>query len=173
MAELSQKILREWLHYNPDTGIFTWKVKRAWNAQAGSVAGTIHQEGYVLIGMTINSVERKYLAHRLAFLYMTGEMPEFVDHINRNPADNRWENLRPATKSENGGNANRRVDNTSGYTGVSWLKVNNKWVVQINHKRKKYYLGLFDCEHIAARAWNKKAIELRGEYANLNIIVEK
>lgn len=169
---LTQEYLKELLHYNSDTGIFIRKVSRAGNAQAGMVAGSIATQGYVIIGITVNGVSKLYKAHRLAFLYMEDHIPKNCDHINRVRDDNRWANLRPATHGENNRNQSKRVDNISNYTGVSWNKARRKWRAYITHKCKQYHIGLFDCKHAAARAYNTKAKELHGEFAVLNIIPE-
>ena len=95
---LSQKYLREALHYDPDTGIFTWKVATASCVKVGAEAGCVKNDGYRAIGMGGKS----YKAHRLAWLYVHGEWPkEQIDHINHIRTDNRMENLRPASGGEN------------------------------------------------------------------------
>jgi len=85
---ITQTILKELFSYNPDTGIFIRKVSIS-NQVAGTVAGS---KDYDYIRIVVN--KKRYLAHRLAFLYMLGKMPVEVDHINRNKHDNRWCNLR-------------------------------------------------------------------------------
>lgn len=95
MQELTQASLKEKLHYDPETGVFTWR-------SSGKLAGHIHIKGYCRV--KINS--RLYYAHRLIFLYMTGVWPsDQVDHINGTRGDNRWVNLREATSQQN--NMNR------------------------------------------------------------------
>lgn len=91
MAELTAGRLKELLTYDPETGVFIWRGWRSGSAVAGSVAGSLHSDGYVCIKIG----RCLYRAHRLAFLYMTGSRPiGQVDHINMNRADNRWCNLR-------------------------------------------------------------------------------
>ena len=90
-----------------------------------------------------------------------------VDHINRNGLDNRRSNLRIATRSQN--NANRKSKNvTSNYQGVCWSRRDKKWRANIQINRKKQSLGYFDSEIEAAKAYDKKAKELFGEFAILN-----
>lgn len=99
---LTQARLKSLLKYDPFTGNFWWKVNRRGTAKKNSVAGAVSTAGYRQI--KINGP--LYLSSRLAFLYMTGKWPKgYVDHINRNRADNRWENLRECTNAENQYNA--------------------------------------------------------------------
>ena len=96
-----------------------------------------------------------------------------VDHINHKGLDNRKENLRFASRGQNGANAHSRKNSTSQYLGVGWDKIAQKWRTQIQYKKKVYYLGIFICEHQAALAYNKKAKELHGEFANLNVVPQE
>lgn len=93
-----------------------------------------------------------------------------TDHENRNGLDNRRDNLRYCTKSQNAMNTEKNKDNKSGYKGVGWHKLSQKWRARITVKGKEKYLGLFDAPQEAAIIYNKKAIELFGEFARLNII---
>lgn len=82
---LTQNELKSLLHYNIDTGEFTWKVPKAWHTKVGSKAGSLNHYGYIQV--MIN--RKSYLAHRLAFLYMEGELPKAeIDHINRDRSEN-------------------------------------------------------------------------------------
>jgi hypothetical protein len=107
--------LKELLYYEPDTGWFTWRVASS-VANIGDRAGTTHGKGYRSIGIDY----KKYLEHILAWFYMTGDWPEFeIDHINRVRNDNRWLNLRDATKSENSHNSRSATRRSrTGYQGV-------------------------------------------------------
>lgn len=137
---ITQEELKEILFYEPSTGIFTWKVKRG-NIRAGQVAGSIHAQGYIPIG--ING--KIYQAHQLAVLYMTGSWPKGgVDHINRNRSDNRWKNIRELSQQGNLRNQGLSSRNTSGITGVSWIARRGKWQAQIKVDRKQIGLGLYD-----------------------------
>ena len=96
---LTQARLKELLHYDPETGAFTWRVDRTNGRRAGDLAGST-REGHITIGVE----GTQYYAHRLAVLYMTGKWPKagmHVDHINRQKADNRWCNLRVVSHSKN------------------------------------------------------------------------
>src|SRR5690606_167269 len=105
-------------------------------------------------------------AHRLAFLYMTGEMPEkVVDHINGDRSDNRWENLRCANQSQNMANVGIRSANTSGTPGVVWDKERQKWRAQLRVNGKKKNLGRFDSIEDAKATVNAAARQQWGEFA--------
>ena len=155
--ELTAEKLRELLHYDPETGIFTRKVRTSSRIKIGDVAGCLSsRDGYLRIAV----LSRDYLAHRLAWLYVYGNWPEDqIDHINRNRSDNRISNLRGVTNKQNLQNASKYSHNTSGHTGVCWHKQCSKWVAQIAHNRKHLSLGCFATieEAIAAR----KAGELK------------
>lgn len=127
--KITQAQLKEILHYCPETGVFTWIVRLGARGQVGAVAGSEHSKGYIHI--IISKVS--YKAHRLAWLYMTGEWPPSqVDHINETKADNRWENLRPATNQQNCSNKKARSDNTTGLKGLSWHKQSKSWNVKVS-----------------------------------------
>lgn len=93
-----------------------------------------------------------------------------VDHINRNSLDNRKSNLRLASSSQNAANSKRLKNSKSLYRGVSWDSRCQKWLAQIQVKRKNLFLGRFHCIKQAAKAYNSAAIEFFGEYARLNPI---
>ena len=134
---ITQTELKEKLHYEPDTGVFTRKLKSGRKKKAGSP-----QNGYVAMWVEGNL----YLAHRLAWLYEHGEFPVKglqIDHINHDRSDNRLVNLRVVTRSENLRNAGKSKNNISGATGVCWSKGANKWLVQIMVAGVSTYLGVF------------------------------
>ena len=138
LTQITQQQLKELLHYNEQTGIFTWVNSAARRVKKGDEAGYIMPIGYVLINITISGKARGYYAHRLAWLYIYGEMPKNqIDHINHDKADNRLVNLREATYAENHKNHTKRVDNTSGVTGVGFHKRDNRWraYIQVNGKK--------------------------------------
>lgn len=157
---LTAKRLRELLEYNPATGNFYWKTDLGChNKYEGLKAGGVNYHGYVRVA--IDGVS--YRANRLAWLYMTGDWPsQLIDHVNRNKADDRWENLRLATRSQNRRNAGRAINNTSGLTGVS--PAFGKWRAQISFEGKKKYLGLFTTKEAARAAYVSAAKTLFGEF---------
>ena len=143
MKNIDQAFLKTALTYEPSTGHFTWASKspHAHRIQVGDLAGRTIQNGYIQIGIK----GTYFLAHRLAFLYMTGALPDLlVDHINGNPQDNRWNNLRLVTPSQNSQNAALSRRNISGVTGVSWNSGVGKWVASIHANGKFIHLGCFD-----------------------------
>lgn len=149
---ITQARLKELLHYNPDSGLFTWiKSQR----RRGLVAGHVPTHGYRRI-----IIDRKlYYAHRLAFLYMSGSFPpEEVDHTNGKRDDNRWRNLVAVTPTENRRNLGMRYDNSSGITGVSIVQGSGKWQAHIGGK----YIGKFETLLDAASA--RKSAEISNRY---------
>ena len=162
-ATLSQEELKRQLHYDPKSGVFSWKVSRK-GVQVDSPAGNADSKKAIRI--TINY--QKYGAHRLAWLYMTGEWPpELVDHINGEPYDNRWENLRLANYCQN--NRNRRISslNTSGVKGVYWHKIARKWEARLRiPSGKKINVGTFPTIEEARDALQAARLEHHGEFAN-------
>jgi hypothetical protein len=159
---LTQEYLKSILDYDLDTGVFTWKVNKSKTAKAGDVAGWSYN-GYREI--EINN--KKYKAHRLAWLYVYGEMPKnLIDHVDGNRSNNKISNLREATYQTNSENYKTPQTNKSGVKNVSWYKNLNKWVVSISVKQTGKTIGYFDdlelAELVAIEARNK----YRGEFAN-------
>ena len=147
---LTQSKLKDILDYNPETGEWRWLKTLANRAQAGSPAGSINREGY----KTISINKKKYQSSRLAWLFMTGDWPEIeIDHIDRNKSNDKWSNLRQATRSENAINRNLCKSNTSGIKGVYWYSRTKMWMANIGVDSKLIHLGYFHTkdEAIAAR----------------------
>lgn len=161
---ITQAQLKELLSYDPETGVFTWNVSK--NAiKIGGIAGGLNSKGYWQIKINLKT----YRAHRLSWLYMTGNWPEDqIDHINRNRSDNRFVNLREATQSQNQGNSKKYKDVSSVYRGACWHKRDKKWRVQIMVNGKKKWIGYFDQEEAAAAAYDWHATKVFGEFANTN-----
>jgi len=132
---LTQAILKELFHYDPETGLFIW-IKARKKVTVGNVAGFHDERGYIRI--CIN--QKWHRAHRLAFMHMTGSVPREIDHINHIKDDNRWVNLRAANRIINNRNSSLRKDNKSGVVGVSRQRRGKPWRVEIASK----YIGCFD-----------------------------
>lgn len=154
--ELTQERLKELLHYDPDTGVFTWNVYRKSGSSRGDVAGGRSPRGYRRI--KLDGVF--YQAHKLAWLYVHGVMPAMLDHRNRVKDDNRLLNLRPATKIENGQNMSVQSRNASGVTGVTRRRSQRKWLARITYMGRLIYLGTFDTLEGAAKAYASAKVKL-------------
>ena len=151
---LTQERLKTLLEYCPDTGEFFWKIQKG-RCKSGERAGATDTYGYRVIRLD----GMLYKAHRLAWLYVHGRWPEgLLDHINRNPGDNKLANLREATQSENMHNAKRR--SRSGVPGVRWRPERDKWTAQIRVGYRTHMLGSFVSkdEAIAARRAAERAM---------------
>lgn len=132
--------VRELLHFDPETGVFTRRVRTARRTHVGDIAGCDNGHGYIFFMVD----GRAFLAHRLAWLYMTGEWPKAdIDHVNCDRADNRFCNLREATRSQNRTNARMRRADTSGFKGVSWSEHAGKYRASIKIRSKSKNLGYF------------------------------
>jgi hypothetical protein len=154
--------LKRLLNYDPITGIFTWNVRRNWKVCKGYMAGTLDKDGYISI--LVNG--KKHQAHKLAWFYHYGTIPEMgLDHRDVNPANNAINNLRLATGTQNQGNRHKMITNTSGAKGVCWDKRKKKWKAAIQKNRKVKNLGNFDTVELASTAYQKAAKEMFGEFA--------
>lgn len=162
--------VRQVLDYDPETGEFRWAVDRfkgpqrkALCARKGDLAGGFNAKGYRQISVS----GRNHGAHRLAWLLMTGEWPTHqIDHINRDPADNRWCNLRPATRSENMCNQRVRRDNRLGCPGVYLHR--GRFIAQIGKGGRQYNIGSFGSVGEAMVARQAAERLLHGEFARSN-----
>jgi len=129
----------------------------------GSLAGTIHAKGYIHI-----QYKRKiYKAHRLIYLMFYGYLPNIVDHIDGNTANNHPDNLRSATLSGNAQNAKIRRDNISGFKNVCWHKRLNKWGVSLAVSGKLRHFGYFDDLELAAFVASEVRDKYHGEFARM------
>jgi hypothetical protein len=158
---LTQTTLKEYLSYSPETGIFT-RIKSSRKTRVGEIAGSLMTTGYI----TIRVMSLAYQAHRLAFLYMLGEIPEYVDHIDGNRANNKWDNLRPATSQQNGYNAKVRSDTTTGVKGIS--DRNRYYQASINIPGRRvlncFRKDKYDSDDLAKKAAENWLISMREVY---------
>lgn len=162
------------LSYNPENGVFLWRTRPRehfrslhefvrWNNRyAGKMAGSADTKGHLQI--TIN--DQRYAAHRLAWVYMTGEWPDLeIDHANGQKSDNSWLNLRQATMSQNMTNRPPPRTSKSGLKGVRLDVATGKWTAMIIIRKQ---LGSFDTREAAADAYDQAASKIHGEFAWLN-----
>ena len=150
--------LNELLAYDPETGVFTWRVSRG-RVSVGSPAGSVANHGYLTI--RIDGV--LWYAHRIAWKMATGSEPvETIDHIDRDRSNNKISNLREATKQEQMQNVSSW--GSSKYLGVGWNKGCSKWQARI----RGAHIGVFDNERDAAIAYDVAAAKEYGVFANLN-----
>jgi len=170
MYPLTQDKLKQIIIYNAETGVFTWRAVsgRRGGIRAGDVAGWLDSDtGYWKISIG----NKNHLAHRLAWLYMTGIWPEQqIDHCDLNRANNIWTNLRLSTQTLNNANTGKRADNTSGFKGVSRSR-DRCWWAQISKAGKHHNLGYFSTREAAAQAYDRAALELFGDFARTNGLV--
>jgi hypothetical protein len=154
--------LKACLHYDPDTGLFT----RLWPTNhKGRVTGWGHYNGYLMI--TIDKED--YFSHRLAYLYMTAsEPPVFVDHIDRDKRNNRWDNLRPADRASNAANSKLPKNSTSGLKGAQKSRYHHRWRSSIRENGRTIYLGMFDTAEEAHAAYRRAAERIHGNYARMS-----
>lgn len=157
----SLELLNTLFDYNPETGEFIRKIAVGSRGLKGSVAGSINGIGYLRI--RIKSFE--YLGHRLAYYMFYKNIPDCIDHIDRNPSNNAILNLRPATQLQNSQNSSVRKDNTSGFKGVRFNKQSCKWFAQIFLNKKQTYLGCRNTPEEAYKLYKAAAVQHFGEFA--------
>jgi hypothetical protein len=160
--DLTAAFVRKILFYDPATGVFTWRVRVSHNTRAGDVAGYTKPGNHGYFVITVKNKVR--LAHRLAWLYMTGKHPKhMIDHVDSDKTNNKWENLREATHAQN--NCNSKVRAKSGAKGVQ--QHYNKWTAKITVDSRPRYLGLFETKELAAAAYAAAAKKYHGEFARI------
>lgn len=178
MEILEPDLLRKLLLYKPETGKLFWLPRGneffnldrdciAWNARfANREAFTAGDRLGYKAG---NILSKRYLAHRVIWAMQTGaHAVSDIDHIDRDPTNNKWSNLRLATRSENQANRASSRNSTSKYLGVYWHKRDKRWEASIQRAGVRARLGYFHCEIEAARRYDIAAMEVHGSFANLN-----
>lgn len=155
-----------YLAYEPDTGLLRWKVTLCSTAIAGDVAGTKTKKGYIQI--QING--RRYYAHRIVWIITHGEIPEGyeIDHIDLDKTNNKLQNLRLVTKSQNLSNRGKQKNNKTGVKGVSVCTQTGLFKARVMLNRKEYFCGRFKTLEEAKEAVIAKRNELHGEFAKHN-----
>lgn len=157
----SADVLHQILRHEPEDGLLFWKRRpdhffgsegsaKSWNKQfAGKQAFTSRDSNGYYRGGIFGTV---YRAHRVIWALVHGCDPEYIDHINGDPSDNRIDNLRSVSASENAMNCRKPKTNTSGYHGVHWNEANQKWLATMTVRGRSIYLGSFESKKDAARA---------------------
>lgn len=158
--EVTQELLHELFEYKD--GVLYWKVSRTPKIKIGDSAGTLYKTGYLYTWIK----NKQYRNHRLIFLMHHGFLPKYIDHVDNNPLNNRIENLREATKSQNGYNQKLNKKNTSGIKGVCWCKTKKRWKVQIWVEGKNKHLGYYDSIEVAKQVVQEARLKYHGAYAN-------
>ena len=162
---ITQQQLKSLFYYDKLNGIFIC-IKPVGKLKQGNIVGNKNHDGYVRLKINYKS----YQLHRLAWLYVYGEFPKNeIDHINGIRYDNRIENLREATSSENARNKNASPRNTSNFKGVTYHKKSNKWQAQASHNNKAHYLGLFESKEMAYKEYCNFVKNNHGDFAYKNL----
>lgn len=162
---ITQEEVRRLFHYDPDTGVLTWRGPPNNRIKAGAEAGCIKTDlsGKKYRYVTVN--RKGYRVHRLIWLYVRGYFPEEVDHQDGNGIHNEWLNLRETDRKGNSRNLRKCSVNKSGHTGVDWHKLHKKWHAGIRVNSVRKHLGYFDDINEAIKARKQAEIE-HGFHAN-------
>ncbi|MCK1783035.1 HNH endonuclease [Pseudomonas sp. TNT11] len=159
-SEQHTRLLKEKIAYDPETGLFTWKVDHC-RRKTGEVAGSIKPDGYVYLKLH----GQTYGAHRVAWMLITGLWPEGpIDHRDGDRSNNRQTNLRSATRAQN--NANVPGRGASGLKGVCYSKADRKWKAQLCINGKQTCLGYFHTPEQAHAAYQSAANQHQGEFSH-------
>jgi hypothetical protein len=173
----SQAYLQECFAYDPATGEVRWKVRprhhfktgqsqaRANTLFAGTVAGCVHKVRSSRLVREVGVDGKFYYLSRIIVKLMTGVDADEVDHIDGNPLNNVWSNLRPCAQIKNAKNRKLNVTNTSGYKGVTFNRKLGRHVARIQHDGKRLFLGVFDTPEEASAAYQEAAFALHGEFS--------
>ena len=164
--EISIERLHEVFLISPDTGFVIWRSSPAKCVKIGSLVGVKRPTGHLFV-----QIDGKAIAlHRIVWAMHYGSWPDgMIDHINRNPEDNRICNLRTASKSQNAANIDKPyTNNKTGYKGVSFCKQTNKYRASISFERKWHHLGLFETPELAHSAYILASSKYNGEYSPFN-----
>lgn len=161
---LTAERLRELLSYDPETGEFRWR-EIPWQSKRAQAGCLDKSTGYIRIGIS----GTRYWAHRLAWLYVTGEWPvRQVDHRNLVRSDNRFNNLRQADISQQRANMSKRKDNTSGHRGVYLIPSTGMWLAKMMWRGRRIHLGHFTTIDGAIAARRAANVQHFGEFAPEN-----
>lgn len=159
--DLTHDRLLEALSYDPETGVFRWRIRAAKNTHIGAVAGRVRPDKYCAIRLD----NRSYYSHRLAWFYSYKTWPvRLLDHKNCDPGDNRLENLREADHSRNKANRAAPSNNTSGCKGVDWVPKLKRWRVRVQADGVPYHVGVYKTFEAAVDAHRVATLRYQGEF---------
>jgi hypothetical protein len=159
---VTQNRLKELLYYHPESGDFVWLEKPSQSVKAGTQAGCLRSDGYVVV--TVEG--ERFAAHRLAIFYVTGDWPaEEVDHEDTVKHHNWWANLRPASHSQNPANRGAYSNRNTKIKNVRWYPNYAKYVVDVGYLGRRHHVGYFGTVEEAIAARDAKTAELHGEFA--------
>jgi hypothetical protein len=156
LIELQKKLITDFEY--KDGGLY-WRENKC-RRNMSKPAGNPHKNY-----LSLNYKNHTYTVHRLIFLYHHGYLPPILDHIDGNPMNNRIENLRPATKNQNGYNMKIRSNNTTGYKGVYWRNREQRYLAACSVEGKKIELGYFKILEDAVKAVKEFREKHHGEFA--------
>jgi len=157
---LTREYLRKILYYNELTGNFIWRVHVSDRTPVGTIAGTNRSNKCIIITIDL----KKYRAHRLAWLYMTGDWPKKnIDHKDRNPLNNAWVNLREATVQQNCFNCGIRSHSKTGFKGVH-REITGRYSANATINGKRHYIGVFDTPEEAHEAFKTFIKPIHGDF---------
>ena len=164
MTNLDQAEVRRLFAYDPETGAFTWRVRRSNKIAVGQEAGGVNTHGHRRVGIGSS----KHYVHRLIWLYVYGCWPaREIDHVNTHPSDNRLCNLREATRRQGLHNTSRRRDNRAGIKGVRWSQRHQRWVAKLNRPDGSVFQRRLRSKEAAAAAYAQEAARQFGEFARV------
>jgi len=164
---INQEFVKEYFKYDDGLLLLRKKYSRRCGVSLDTKVGSLSAAGYLRVSIDY----RKYSIHRLIFLYHHGFLPEKIDHIDQNKTNNKIENLREASQSENLTNRGLNKTNTTGYKGVSFVHKTNKYIAHICKDNIKEHLGTFNTAKEAAEAYDKRAEEIHGKFVYNNATI--
>ena len=153
---LSQETLKSQVRYDPISGEF-YRIARpkGSNAPLGLIATKPTDQGYIRIRI----FGKKYMAHRLAYLYMMGEWPDQIDHQDRNRSNNKWGNLTNSSDKLNRKNTSLRKRNNTGVAGVTWSEKRKRYIARVTCNYEQIWLGQFKTLEEAIEARSKANVK--------------
>ena len=157
---ITQDYVKQLFEYRD--GELYWKVKPSKKVLIGAKVGNLNQSGYFHLQLN----KKTYKTHRIIFLMHYGYLPNCLDHIDGNPLNNKFENLRPATVNQNAYNSKLIKNNTSGVKNVSWYKLTNKWHVRVKINGKEKSFGYFKDLELADLVAQEARDKYHGKFAN-------